>query len=83
VIRTVTDVGPSTARALLEAAPDAMVAVAADGTIVLVNAQVVALFGYMREELIGQPVEVLMPESARALHRLHRARYVATPVTRR
>ena len=65
--------------ALLEAAPDAMVCVAADGRVVLVNAQAERLFGYQRAELIGQPVEILVPDTARAVHPGHRAGYVADP----
>ena len=65
--------------ALLEAAPDAMVCIAADGRIVLVNAQAERLFGYERAELIGQPVEILVPDAARAVHSEHRAGYVADP----
>jgi PAS domain S-box-containing protein len=52
--------------ALLEAVPDAMVCIAADGRVVLVNAEAERLFGYKREELIGQPVEILVPEGSRA-----------------
>ena len=66
-------------RALLEAAPDAMVCTAADGRVVLLNAQAERLFGYQREELIGQPVEILVPEAARGVHQEHRAGYVAEP----
>jgi PAS domain S-box-containing protein len=66
-------------RALLEAAPDAMVCTAADGRVVLVNAEAERLFGYKREELIGQPVEILVPAAARAVHAEHRAGYVAEP----
>ena len=65
--------------ALLEAAPDAMVCIAADGRVVLVNAQAERLFGYKREELIGQLVEILVPEAARAVHRGQRAGYAADP----
>jgi PAS domain S-box-containing protein len=65
--------------ALLEAAPDAMVCTAADGRVVLVNAQAERLFGYERAELIGQPVEILLPDAARAVHPGHRAGYVADP----
>jgi len=65
--------------ALLEAAPDAMVCIAADGRVVLVNAQAERLFGYQRAELIGQPVEILVPDAARAVHPGHRAGYVADP----
>jgi PAS domain S-box-containing protein len=66
---------------LLDAAPDAMVVVDVD-RIVLVNAQAERLFGYARDELIGQPVEVLVPERSRAVHPGHRARYVADPLAR-
>jgi PAS domain S-box-containing protein len=64
---------------LLEAVPDAMVCIAADGRIVLVNAEAERLFGYQRAELIGQPVEILVPDAARAAHPGHRAGYVASP----
>ena len=64
---------------LLEQAPDAMVCIAADGRIVLVNAEAERLFGYQRAELIGQPVEILVPDAARAVHPAHRAGYVASP----
>jgi PAS domain S-box-containing protein len=65
--------------ALLEAVPDAMVCIAADGRIALVNAQAERLFGYERTELIGQPVEILVPDAARAVHPGHWAGYVADP----
>ncbi|HEV3321237.1 MAG TPA: PAS domain S-box protein [Solirubrobacteraceae bacterium] len=68
--------------AMLELAPDAIVGVGRDGLIVLVNAQVDALFGYAREELLGQPVEVLVPERFRNAHRFHRVGYFADPRTR-
>jgi PAS domain S-box-containing protein len=64
---------------LLEAAPDAMVCVADDGGIVLVNAQAERLFGYPREELVGQQVEILVPDLMRGMHPGHRADYVADP----
>jgi two-component system, cell cycle sensor histidine kinase and response regulator CckA len=66
-------------RGLLEAAPDAMVCVDADGRIVLVNAQTERLFGYGREELTGQLVEMLVPEAIRAGHPARRAAYMADP----
>jgi PAS domain S-box-containing protein len=56
-----------------------MVCVAADGQITLVNAQVERLFGYQREELIGQPVELLVPDAARAAHPGLRDGYTADP----
>ena len=69
-------------RGLLEAAPDAIVGVNAVGAIVLVNAQTEVLFGYAREELVGQPVEILVPESLRERHPTHRQRYFHEPRTR-
>jgi PAS domain S-box-containing protein len=65
--------------ALLEAAPDAIVAVDLDGRIVLANGQAERLFGYGRAELVGQPVEMLVPEAVRDLHPTHRTRYFADP----
>ncbi|MFF3851132.1 PAS domain S-box protein [Streptomyces sp. NPDC002328] len=64
-------------RGLLEAAPDAMVIVDDTGVIRLVNAQTEALFGYGREELLGRPVELLMPHRFRDQHTEHRDGYAA------
>ena len=64
---------------LLEAAPDAMVCVDADGRIALVNDQTERLFGYGRGELIGEPVEMLVPDAVRDVHPGHRTGYVASP----
>ncbi|GKQ33866.1 PAS domain S-box protein [Streptomyces sp. A012304] len=64
-------------RGLLEAAPDAMVIVDDTGTIRLVNAQTEALFGYGREELLGRPVELLIPHRFRDQHTAHRGGYTA------
>ena len=69
-------------RALLESAPDAMVIVDQQGTIVLTNAQTERLFGYAREELIGQRVEMLMPARFHNRHVGHREGYFAEPHTR-
>jgi protein-histidine pros-kinase len=69
-------------RGLLEAAPDGMVIVDRDGAIVLVNAQVEQLFGYQRVELIGQQVEILVPDRYSGMHMAFRSGYVAEPRTR-
>jgi PAS domain S-box-containing protein len=61
--------------ALIEAMPDAIVVVNEASAIVLVNAQTERLFGYGRSELIGHPVDVLVPERLRKAHRGHRAGY--------
>jgi PAS domain S-box-containing protein len=64
-------------RALLEAAPDAVVIVDDAGTIQLVNAQTEAMFGYARQELLGRSVEVLVPERFRGSHPGYRLGYAA------
>ena len=69
-------------RSFLEAAPDAIVGVGPDGRIVLVNAQTEALFGYPRHELVGQSVDLLVPESVRSAHVVHRDEFFAHPTTR-
>ncbi len=66
-------------RALLDSAPDAMVISGNDGRIFLVNSQTEKLFGYGREELLGQPVEVLVPERFWAHHHAHREGYMLNP----
>jgi PAS domain S-box-containing protein len=69
-------------RGLLDAAPDAMVIVDRQGRIVLVNRQAQLVFGYAGEELLGQPIEVLIPEGYRAGHVHQRDGYIANPRTR-
>src|SRR5207237_8070777 len=69
-------------RGLLESAPDAMVIVDGGGRIVLVNAQTETLFGHRRHDLLGQPVEVLVPERFRGAHEAHRLAYWRDPKVR-
>ncbi len=66
----------------MDAAPDAIVGIRADGRIALVNAQAERLFGYTRAQLLGEPVEKLIPESVRALHPRHRRSYLRNPQPR-
>jgi PAS domain S-box-containing protein len=73
---------PSTFRALLEAAPDAMVIVGPEGVILLANQQAAVLFGYDGRELIGQKVEILVPAQFRSKHPRHRAGFFSEPRTR-
>jgi PAS domain S-box-containing protein len=69
-------------RQLLESAPDATVIADQAGHITLVNAQTEKMFGYARSELLGQPVEMLMPERFRQRHPQHRAGFTAAPQVR-
>lgn len=70
------------AEALLESAPDAVVIVDHEGRIVLVNGRVKAVFGYERAELLGEPVEKLIPERLRRVHVAQRMPYQARPRAR-
>jgi PAS domain S-box-containing protein len=69
-------------RELVDAAPDGIVVCDRDGTIVIVNVQAEQMFGYAREELIGEPIEALIPERLRARHPQHVSAYTASPRTR-
>src|SRR5579859_2440852 len=66
-------------RRLLDAAPDATVLVDEGGTILFANAQIQRILGYSQEELLGLPVEVLVPERLRGAHEGHRARFLSDP----
>ena len=69
-------------RSLLEATPDAMVIADRVGRIALLNGEAERLFGYSRAELLGQHVEVLLPERFRTVHEGHRAAYGHAPSVR-
>ena len=68
--------------ALLESASEGILIVDRQGRVVLVNARLEAMFGYDRAELLGQPLEVLVPESLRGVHVAHREGYFANPHVR-
>jgi PAS domain S-box-containing protein len=68
--------------AYLESAPDAVVIIGPEGQIVFVNAQTERLFGFARVELLGQPVECLLPSRFRTAHAGHRDNYRSDPRTR-
>src|SRR5450631_2823326 len=67
---------------LLEAVPDALVGMDQKGVIRFVNRQTESLFGYDRDDLIGQPIETLVPESIWQIYAQHREGYFADPRTR-
>ncbi len=67
---------------ILESVPDAMIIAHRDGRIAFVNGITEKLFGWDRAELLGRPVEVLLPSRFRAMHEVHRGGYQAAPRTR-
>jgi PAS domain S-box-containing protein len=69
-------------RDLLDAAPDAMLVIASDGTIEFANIQTARLFGYTREELLGTPLDRLVPDRFRGAHGGHMLHYRTSPNTR-
>ncbi len=81
-IRDISDRSEERHRQLLNSAPDAMVVIGADGRIDLVNVQTEKFFGYERSELIGQHLNILIPEQFRSGHGAHLAHYFADPGAR-
>ncbi|MCZ6514814.1 MAG: PAS domain S-box protein, partial [Acidobacteria bacterium] len=69
-------------RVLLESAADAILGVTPEGRIGLVNVRAEKMFGYSREELLGQSVEMLVPEPLREAYGIHREKYISAPHTR-
>ncbi len=67
---------------VVESAPNGMLMINPQGTITMVNKQVEAMFGYTRDEMLGQPVEMLIPERFRPDHPTHRTGYFAAPTSR-
>jgi PAS domain S-box-containing protein len=69
-------------QSILDAVPDALVGVNNEGLIRFVNRQTERLFGFDPDDLVGLPVEALVPESVRSIYRVHREDYIANPRTR-
>lgn len=66
----------------LDISPDALVIVDQNGTLILVNRHAETLFGYTREELLGQPLDMLLPQRFRQAHAAHRTSFFSAPRTR-
>ena len=69
-------------RQVVESAPNGMLMIDPQGTMTMVNKQVERMFGYSREEMLGQPVEMLIPERFRPNHPSHRRGYFSAPTSR-
>ena len=67
---------------IFESAPDGIVLIGSDGKIVMSNVRMVELFGYARAELIGKPIEILLPAELTEVHQSHRAKYFSSPKSR-
>jgi len=77
--RSVLEGSVATAQALFESAAQGIVIADRHGTIVSANPQLLQVFGYERDELIGQPIENMLPERLRAVHVAHRDKYFKSP----
>ena len=71
-----------TVRALLESAAQAILAINVEGRLVLANPMVERMFGYSQNELIGQPLELLLPKDSRRRHQDHQTAFFANPQKR-
>ena len=69
-------------RVFVEFAPDAVVIIGSDGRMILVNARTEEMFGYPKSQLLGQVIEMLLPDRFREVHMMHRARHMAEPLPR-
>src|SRR5512138_2351674 len=69
-------------RIVVESAPNGLLMTDEKGTIVLANSQIEKLFGYAKKELLGQSLEILVPERFRSRHQAHRQRFSAAPRAR-
>src|SRR5690606_23511365 len=69
-------------RAAVESSPSGILMADAEGQIVLVNREIERLFGYVREELLGKPVELLVPERFHGGHPRDRREFTASPKVR-
>lgn len=78
-LRPLAEVDRAMTWAMVESSPDGMLLTDEHGVIMLVNAQIETLFGFDRVELLGCPVETLLPERHRQVHTAHRTRYRAAP----
>lgn len=81
-LEPLSNLGEERLRLIVEAAPCGMIMVDELGLVVLVNSQVERMFGYSREELLGQSIDLLVPASVRDKHPCHRAAFLADPKAR-
>lgn len=70
-------------RQVFETAPNALIMSDPSGTITMVNGTTEKLFGYAREELVGQSIDILVPDSMRSAHAVQRSTYCSSPAVRR
>ena len=76
------DLSEAVMQTVAEESPDAILVVDVEGRLTWVNRQAEQLFGYPRAQLLGQAVELLLPDGVQKAHRARRAAYTASPRTR-